>query len=141
MLFLVHDDDGRITQANKVYSPDGYADQLRDLGLKHVVLQRDGIIPIDDFFIQAGAVSPRPVMKLRLIKDRIATGDNDAAYIRGIPHGARFTIVVDGHESVPLLDDIINDTVMEFSAPAPGTYKITFEKFPYLARTLKITAI
>lgn len=140
MLFLVHEDDGRITQANKVYDPTGYGDLLRENGLKHIEIETGSVIPIDEHFILRGEVTRRPVMKLRMSKDRILAGNNDASVIRGIPSGSRLSIVVEGHESVPLINETISDSVLEFSAPAPGVYVLTFEKFPYLTQTIRIVA-
>lgn len=140
MLFLVHEDDGRITQANKVYDPTGYGNLLRENGLKHIEIDTASVIPIDEHFILKGEVTRRPVMKLRVSKDRLLAGNNDASVIRGIPGGSRLSIVVEGHESVPLINEAMNDSVLEFSAPAPGVYVLTFEKFPYLTQTVRIFA-
>lgn len=140
MLFLVHDDEGRISQANQVYQPKGYAELLSEHGMQHIALDVKGVVPIDDYYILKSEVTRRPEMELRVSKDLIAAGETDSAVIRGIPRGSRFSVVVEGFEALPLMNEIIQDTVLEFSAPTPGIYKITFEKFPYMVRTVRVVA-
>lgn len=138
MLFLVHDEDGRVMQANKVYYPEGYAGQLHDAGYKFIEVDQNTVPETDKIYVKNSKVAVRPTMNIRSSADRVATGKS--VVVKGIPRGVMLTILLEGYEAVPLHREELLDTSLEFVPPQPGTYLITFEKFPYMVCSLKVHA-
>lgn len=140
MLYLIHDDSGKISQANKVYHPEGYDSQLNELGMKFVKLNINGLLSSEDFYIHGGDVARRPEMQINRNKTVIQAGTNDAAVFSGIDVGTRVVVTIDGYESTSLFEATVDDGILEFSAPSAGSYTITFEKFPFITKTMKVVA-
>lgn len=129
MLFGVHDEDGKIKFANKVYDPDGYHDRLRDHGYdRFATCPVSSLRSPDHTWVRHGAFCDRPFMWVSLNKKTIKCGENDAAIFTDIPVGVQVTLAV-GDLFIKSLG--WTKTRLDFSMSTPGLYRLTFEKWPY----------
>lgn len=81
-----------------------------------------------EVYVSNGAVVARPTMPLSVSNSSIAP---DAILtISGIPEGAELWHP-DG------VDIVVGGTV-EWSTPVPGTYRFTFEKFPFIEQEVTV---
>lgn len=138
MLFLIPDGDGRITQANKVYDPEGYDKRLDDAGVKYVKVDHPGVLSPDEWMVSGGEPTERPRMTVSVVKVCIRAGDNDAAVITGAPKDVAFAVSVGGS---PVWDGTLPDGELELSVPTPGLYQVSFKKWPYRDFNVTIEAV
>lgn len=138
MLYLIHDDDGRITQSNKVFSPEGYDKQLHDAGVRFVKHDLKEVLPLDSHYVAGGELIPRGRMILRLNKRRFKADGIDASVIRGLPVPCDVTISV-GEAVVDR--QTATERELELSSTTPGVFKVLVEKFPYLPWTAEFEAV
>ncbi|UKJ76609.1 hypothetical protein [Azospirillum brasilense] len=68
-------------------------------------------------------VRPRPVMQLSVDKTMIVSDGADIATITGIPSGTVLRVSCAGF--------VVDDGMLEFSSPHPGTHTLRFDAFPY----------
>lgn len=135
MLFAVHDEEGRITQSNKVFDPAGYDELLLDHGLSFATAETNVVLSPDDWFVKSGSLSERPAMKIALRKSTIKVGD--AIRFSNIPTGSRVLIVGAG---IVLANEAVIGHTLEFPMPVPCVYTVTFSRFPYRDCTLQVEA-
>lgn len=128
--FHIHDEDGRITQSNKVFDAEGYDKVLNDLGWKFVQENSPHHADIGRDFIWKGRREQCPKMPISINKTSLRVGENDAVKIRGIPKGARITVTLRG-VSQPIWDAPLPDGWADLSVPAPGAYVVSITKYPY----------
>lgn len=138
MLFLIPNEDGRITQANKVYDPTGYDRRLDEAGVNYVKVDHPGVLSPDEWMISDGAPTERPAMTIAINKTAIKAGDNDAAILTGAPKDVAFSVSVQGSE---VWSGTLPDGELELSVPTPGIYQITFNKWPYQDFNATIEAV
>ncbi|MCB1393242.1 hypothetical protein [Nitrobacter sp.] len=138
MLFLVPDETGRITQANKVYDPKGYDRRLDEAGVNYVKVNHPGVLSPDEWMVIDGAPTERPVMAIAINKVAIKAGDNDAAVLTGAPKDVAFSVSVQGSE---VWSGTLPDGELELSVPTPGLYQITLTKWPYRDFAMTIEAV
>ena len=135
--FSIHDDEGRITQSNTVYSAEGYDKILRDHGFDQFVrVDENNPHHHERHFVNGGQVCDRPSMSIRLSKATVKAGGADHSVLTGIMPGSRLTIITGG---IKLFDEAISDTQIEINIPVPCVYELTFHKWPYRDFTCKIT--
>lgn len=128
MLFLIPNEDGRITQANKVYDPEGYDRRLDEVGVNYVKVDHPGVLSPDEWMISDGVPAERPLMSTRVDKVLIRAGDNDAAILTGAPKDVAFSVSVQGSE---VWSGTLPDGELELSVPTPGLYQLVLTKWPY----------
>lgn len=128
-VFTVYDPDtGRITQANKHYSPEGYADVLNERGMRFVSDEK-GVIPdINRVHVHQGQLADRPMMPISVSKSIIKFGDKDAALMRGLPKPCYVTVKAG---DVQFFSAQCTDGKLDFNAPVPGRYTVTIEAWPH----------
>jgi hypothetical protein len=140
-LFAVHDESGRLQQANKVYDIEGYNRLLDDRGLKYVTAQTEAIPKPDAWWVDvsAKALLERPVLSALIDRRTIKAGGVDSAVIVGIPKAAAVTILAAGsvlHNFKP-----IGATEVEISIPVPCIYTVVIDLWPYRTWTTTIEAV
>jgi hypothetical protein len=138
MLFLIPDGEGRITQANKVYDPEGYDRRLDDAGVKYVKVDHPGVLSPDEWMVSDGAPTERPSMAVAINKTLIKAGDNDAAILTGAPKDVAFSVSVGGSS---VWSGTLPDGELELSVPTPGVYVVMLKKWPYRDFNVSIEAL
>lgn len=139
MLFISHDDDGRIEQVNKVFDYEGYADKLRDAGHTFVQNETMRVISPNDFFVSGGEVLQKRPMPITLDRDTIKAGSSESAVFRGIPRESRVQIWAVGE----LLHDLpqFGSDELEIKIPVPCSYVVKVILFPFLDYSRAIEAV
>lgn len=135
MLFAIHDEEGRITQSNKVFDPAGYDDLLREHGHQFAAVEANSILSPDDWFVKAGSLAERPAMKVALRKSVVKAGD--VVRFSNIPTGSRALIIGAG---TVLANEVVIGHTLEFPMPVPCSYTVTFSRFPYRDFTVQVEA-
>lgn len=142
MLYAIHDDDGRIYQANRVYIGDdehkAYQSLLNDLGHKYVQGNNPSIPMTEEWFVKGGELSERPDMNVTLNKTLFKCGPNDAAVIKGIIKGSRFEVRAAG---VTIWSGKLDGEELEIHSPVPCQYTIVLNYWPYKQLSIIVEAI
>jgi len=128
--FHMYDEEGRITQSNKVYDSEGYDKVLHDLGWKFVQENNPHHATIGRDFIHKGRREQCPKMRVSIDKTSFRVGEGDAVKIRGVPNGARITVTPRGMLQ-PIWDATLSAGWADLSVPAPGAYLISITKHPF----------
>lgn len=136
-LFVVHDETGQITQANKVFSPEGYDRLLDDRGLSYVAVPQSGLIRPGHFYVDAKQVKDRPDMPITVGRRTIKAGGKDSTVISGIPRAAKIAIYAVGR----LLHEATDTDQLEIAIPVPCTYTVKIDLWPYKTWAADIEAI
>lgn len=140
-LFAVHDATGMLTQANKVYAPEGYGKLLDDAGLTHVAIDTNTLPSFKDWYVNVSAkeLIERPIMPIEVNKTAIKAGGIDSALITGIPKNAK--VVVAAVNAVLHTIDPLDATELEIAIPVPCIYRITISVWPFKDQTISIEAM
>jgi hypothetical protein len=140
-LFAVHDATGMLTQANKVYDPEGYDKLLDDAGLTYVAVDTNTLPSFKDWYVNVSAkeLIERPVMPIEINKTVIKAGGIDSALITGIPKNAK--VVVAAVNTVLHTIDPLDATELEIAIPVRCVYRITISLWPFKDQTISIEAI
>lgn len=139
MLFVSHDEDGRIEQANKVFDYVGYADKLRDAGHRFIQHPSLKVISPSEWFVFHDEVVQRQPMEIAVDRTTIKAGGSESAVFRGIP--------ADGHVRIWALGELLHDlpnfgaSELEVTIPAPLSYVVTVHRFPWLDYSQTIQAV
>lgn len=136
-LFVVHEADGQISQANKVYSPEGYHELLEDRGLSYVAVPDRGLIRPGHFYVDKGELLDRPDLTTIIDKRKIKAGGDDSALITGIPRKAKIGVWAVGQ----LLHEVTDTDQLEISIPVPCTYTVKIDLWPYKTWSTDIEAV
>lgn len=139
MLFALHDDDGKIHQANKVYDDHRkYVGLLRDLGHRFVAVNAPGLLPPEHWHVdikpryrgqRLTELKERPVMQIEVTKTRIKAGSkDDSAVLKNIPAGARFEVLT---SNTSIHSGLLDGTELELFIPVPCIYRVTLDLWPY----------
>jgi hypothetical protein len=128
-VFNIHDDDGRVTQSNKVYDPAGYDKILDQYGMRFVVSGKDTSPHqiVERMFVDKGKLKERPRCKITISATTIKPGE--AFKIGNVPLGAMVTISTDG---LTIFHDKTASRTIEVQIPVPCTYKVSVEAFPHI---------
>ena len=143
MLYALHDDDGQIHQANKLYEGRKghrkYRGMLRNLGHRFVVADAPGLLPPELWYVDVKGqeLCKRPPMAIDVSKTRIKCGTKDSALLTNCPARARFTIHTSG---VEIHAGELDATELELFIPVPCVYRVRIECFPYKAFSVDIEA-
>jgi hypothetical protein len=140
-LFAVHDATGMLTQANKVYDPEGYDKLLDDAGLTYVAVDTNTLPSFKDWYVNVSAkeLIERPVMPIEINKTVIKAGGIDSALITGIPKNAK--VVVAAVNTVLHTIDPLDATELEIAIPVRCVYRVTISLWPFKDQTISIEAI
>lgn len=137
--FHIHDEDGRITQSNKVFDAEGYDKVLHDLGWKFVQENSRHHAAIGEDYIRKGCREKCPPMRVSIDKTSFRVGESDAVKMTGIPRGAQMSVTPHGLTQ-PIWEAVIRSGRQELSVPAPGGYVIVITKHPYRAWRCVVSA-
>lgn len=131
MLYVHHNDDGQIHQANKLYVGDDehtkYAALLKDKGDQFITLNAPGLLPAEHWFVKSGALSERPLMDVDVSKKQIRCGD-DYALFTGCPKKATFRVIAVGQE---IWSGVLDATELQISMPVPLKCKVLLDCWPF----------
>jgi hypothetical protein len=141
-LYMIHDGDGRITQANKVFIPEkdlkAYETLLGELDQTYVKVKRaKRLVSPDHWYVAAGKPLRRPPMRASAQAVTIKAGTD--AVITGIPKGAAIDIQAAGTTiySVAALDG----DELDFTIPVVCTYRVVIRLWPYQDCAIDIEAV
>jgi hypothetical protein len=140
-LFAVHDAAGQLTQANKVYDPEGYDKLLDDAGLTYVAVDTNHLPSSKDWYVNVTAkeLAERPLMPIEITKTVIKAGGVDSALITGIPKTAKVVVAAAG--AVLHTIDPLDATELEIAIPVPCAYYVTISLWPFKDQIISIEAI
>jgi hypothetical protein len=144
-LFLIHDGEGRINQANKVFVPDkelkAYKTMLGDLGQTYVTVKRAQRLPSPDhWWVSSGRHKRRPVMKAAALAATIKAGTD--AVIVGVPEGASIDVFATGYYQTPVWSTAaLNGDELAFPMPSPCRYRALIRRWPYQDCAIDIEAV
>ncbi|NEV75647.1 hypothetical protein DYI24_01125 [Rhodopseudomonas sp. BR0C11] len=139
MLYVVHNEQGRITQANKIFAPaPGYEGQLRDLGYSFVQDEKRMIVPGEEFWVHKDKLRKRPDLSVLAPRRRIKAGGAERAVLHGVPKAALVTLTMDG---VQLYQGTPGETLCEFALPVPGLYRFAVDLWPARLFVVEIEAV
>lgn len=141
MLYVIHDEKGKITQANKVWLDPNEVDYdqlLRDRGLNFLKDGRAGHLPSHDHhMVSAGELIERPAMSCHAIATMIKAGT--AAVILEIPKGAAIDISAANASIHSIVQ--LDGTELEFNTEqVPCIYTITIRLWPFKDSIISIEA-
>jgi hypothetical protein len=128
-LFAVHDATGQLTQANKVYDPEGYDKLLDDAGLSYLAIDTNTLPSFKDWYVRGKQLTERPEMPIQVNKTFVKAGSDDSALITAIPTAASVQVMAAGsilHSFAKLDADQI-----EISIPVPCSYTVIVNLWPY----------
>ena len=149
-LFAIHDESGRINQANKVFVSaeelKKYDALLRDLGHDFAKVRHPGLLPPENWYVlkKQGArrktVTPRPVMQAVAQASIIKAGTD--AVITGVPKGASIDIFAIDYLQTSLYSEAaFAGGDVEFLMPAPAKYRVMIRLWPYRDCTIDVEAV
>lgn len=132
MLYALHNEDGSIHQANKLYVGDAdhkkYADLLNDQGHKFVTVNSPGILPAEHWYVKSGELSERPIMDITVSKTQIKCGDKDNVLFTNCPKNGKFRVIAAGSE---IWSGVLDATELQISMPVPCVCKVLFDYWPF----------
>ena len=136
MLFLIHENE-RITQANKVYQPEGYAERLNERDDRWISIDHPGLISSEECYVMNDKLCDRPLMNVQVSTTTIRANTSDASVLVGAPKDTKFVIRA---MSTIVWEGILPDGELELSVPVPGLYYVSLDKWPYKTFTTMIEA-
>jgi hypothetical protein len=139
-LFAVYEPTGQLTQANKVYDPEGYDKLLNDAGLTFVAVDTNTLPSSRDWYVNVTAkeLIERPLMPIEVTKTFIKAGGADSALITGIPKQAKVMVAAAG--AVLHTIDPLDATELEIAIPVPCVYHVTISLWPFKDHVISIEA-
>jgi hypothetical protein len=140
MLYVIHNEAGEITQANKVYAdPAGYDDRLRQLGHRFVRVEQSSLPHPEHWHIRGGDLRERPEMFVVVSKTVIRAGGQDSAILYGCPIGATFAVMTGGH----VIDSgtIEGDPDLEVPSLVPCRMTVVLDRWPFKTCKIDIEAL
>lgn len=144
MLYLVHDEVGRITQASKVYSHvKETEEQFRDLNIPFVMLEHPHLLSTDRWMIDMDTNGPtwvtdRPVMQVKVSKTIVKAGGVDTTVITGAPPHTEYE--VQGAGGILFKGDLPNGEI-EIGIPCVVVYSLLLRKWPWQDCVIQIQAV
>ena len=151
-LFAIHDESGRISQANKVYvSPEElktYEALLRDLNHDFAKVKHPGLLPPEYWWVrkEKGArrktLAQRPMMRAVAQASTIKAGADGV--ILNIPPGASIDVLAIGAGIAPTAVwslAAVDGDEFEFAAPVPMIYRSVIRLWPYRDCVIDIEAL
>jgi hypothetical protein len=150
-LFAIHDESGRINQANKVYvGPEElkkYEALLRDLNYDFAKVKHPGPLPPEYWYVpktsaRRKTVTPRPVMRAVAQAKTIKAGTYGV--VLNVPPGASIDVLAIGAGIAPTsiwFEPALNGDEFEFAGSAPGMYRALIRLWPYRDCVLDFEAV
>ncbi|MDD1534551.1 MULTISPECIES: hypothetical protein [unclassified Bradyrhizobium] len=140
-LFAVFEPSGQLTQANKVYDPEGYDKLLDEHGYTYIAAETNTLPSFSEWYVDVKAkeLTARPVMPIAVTKTVIKAGGVDSAVISGIPKQAKAVIGAAG--AVLHNVDPLDATELEIAIPVPCVYRVTISLWPYRDHVIAIEAV
>lgn len=122
---------GRITGAHEIHgNEDAYIAQLAPHGQGGLRLGIDGNV----FYVEGGAIKPRPDSGIALDKTTVAAGGAECVTLSGVPEGAAIRIVgPTAHEVTGI------GAPLQFGFALPGVYEIQITAFPARDAILRVS--
>ena len=148
-LFAIHDESGRINQANKVFVSaeelKKYEALLRDLGHDYAKVRHPGLLPPEYWYVQKKPGAPRKTLTVRprmtaaALAPVIKAGTD--AVITGIPTGASMDVFAIGYMQQPLYSEAVASDEVEFLMPVPSKYRVVIRLWPYQDCAIDVEAV
>jgi hypothetical protein len=140
MLYVIHDGEGRIRQASKVYAdPAGYDERLRDLGYTFIkAATATSLPPPEHWHVRNGKVRERPRMFIVVDKTIIKADGQDAAVLRGCPIQGTFSVMTGG---LVIDSGTIDDAVLEVPSLVPCRMTVILDRWPFKPFTVDVEAV
>jgi hypothetical protein len=141
MLYAIHNENGEIIQANKIWhatdADKKYEDGIRGLGQKFVKKKSEFVLHPDQWWVKGKKIKSRPSMFITVSSTIVRAGGVDAAVLRGCPMGATWALMIaDLNGAPPVISGVVDDPDMEFPFDHPGRYCVIFDLWPF--QTCKI---
>jgi hypothetical protein len=137
--FHIYGEDGRVLQSNKVYSPEGYEDRLREHGYdRFLAVQSDMLANPDQQYVRLGELCSRPEMPVQCERLDVRAGTSDCAVFSQIPDGCEMIVQTGG---MNVWQQRVPGVYVEFSPPVPAVYSVIFRKWPYRDFIREVKAI
>ena len=149
MLFIVHDEDGKIRQSSKVYDwqkhPGNrrkmdYDKFLAERGERFVMLDKPRPIRPSKIYVDKGEIAQRPVMPIQCSSTTIGVGEKHAAIFTGVPPGVQCTVSLPQFGVVDSMR-LTGKKREPISFPVPGRWVVSFDRFPYIPWTIEIEVV
>jgi hypothetical protein len=138
VLYIVHDKEGRIEQANKHYDPEGYDKVLHDYGFDNFIkVNVNSVVSPDEFFVQQDQLTLRQSMPIVADRPNMVANKQGITF-EGVPKGSLVIVSVSNME---LYRDTINDGQAYLESPIPGIFRITFECWPWLTWVMDVECV
>ena len=151
-LFAIHDESGRISQANKVFVSaeelKKYEALLRDLGHDYAKVRHPGLLPPEYWYVQKkpGAlrktVTPRPVIQAVAQASTIKAGTD--AVILNIPPGSSIDVLAIGGGIAPTAFwslAVLDGNEFEYATSVPMIHRFVIRLWPYRDCVIDIEAL
>lgn len=142
MLYVIHDESGKITQANKVWLDPhevDYDQLLHDRRLQFLKDGRANHLPSHEHhMVSAGELIERPVMPCHPAANMIKAGT--AAVILEIPKGAAIDISA-ANASIHSIAKLDGDELEFNTEQVPCIYTITIRLWPFKDSIITIEAV
>ena len=143
MLYALHDGDGRIHQANKLYDADTerYDNLLNDLGHAYVKANAPALLPPEHWMVDVKAkeICERPVMRATAFAPIIKAGTN--ALLLNIPKGADVTILAVGGAVIRSILKLDGDELEFPVVSVPCKYTAVISLWPFKDCMIDIEAV
>lgn len=142
-LYAIYNPDGSISQANKVYDPDGlgYDKLLQDRGLTFIKdTQAEHLCSHDHFMVDvtAQAIKERPVLSAFPYAKTVKAGTS--AIVCGIPKGSAVSVMAAG-AVLWSVDPMPNDELEVITQPVPLSYTFIIRLWPYKDCIVTVEAV
>ena len=152
-LFAIHDESGRISQANKVFVSaeelKKYEALLRDLGHDYAKVRHPGLLPPEYWYVpkkKPGArrktITPRPVMQAFAQASTIKAGTD--AVILNIPPGSSIDVLAIGGGIAPTAFwslAVLDGNEFEYATSVPMVHRFVIRLWPYRDCVIDIEAL
>jgi hypothetical protein len=133
-LFLVHNEDGKIIQANKLYdTPTAeYIDQMKNIGSPYIAVDRESLVRPDSWWVNNQQLCEMETMIIAVSKTAIKAGGADTVVLTGAPAGCEYRIEanVPGVGTVIPYAGTLPDGELEVGMDVPCFFTIYFSKWP-----------
>lgn len=134
--FAVYDPAGKIIQTGMC--PRWQIDlQAQARGAGAVAIEVATIPDPSSWYVLDGSVTQRPEMEIVADKETIVGDGVDEAMFSGLPNPCDVTVVVAG---LVIGNETSEDGSFALSAESPGAYSVTLSAWPYLDKTMTVTA-
>lgn len=139
--YVVFDQNGGITQMNRVFDRKGYPDCLHDNAVSFLEVENLKGLDAETHHVEGTQVKERPQIYAVMTKRQIKANNVDAAIISPLPKTSKVTIFRNGIVMPGCADLPLNDTSMEVTATQPGRYRVEVDAWPYQRADFEIEAV